>query len=239
MASSNGGYVHNVDVQRYLAFLNDPHNAYPGASKTPNSTYTPRSVLLRYFTNGQGSIDGLLAVVLKEEENHIPTSDTVLEQYLAVFTILLSIGKAQHLNRFIERDYNDDRLPFFDRPRHFPKTESGSFFDAFFDAQWQFCPVRFAKNPVNLQIEPEQILPLKSKEKIKSNARSTIYRVELHEDYDPFGDELGTFDIDLGTNKVSSIPREGEISDAASRRCTPTISKNFKESHASHPMTKS
>lgn len=204
MAFSNGQHGQDVEVQKYLTFLNDPHNAYPGASKTSDSIYTPRSVLLRYFTNGQGSIDGLLGVILKEEGHIIPASDTVLEQYLAVFTVLLSIGQAHYLNRFIERDYNDDRLPFLDRPRHFPKADSGSFFDAFFDAQWRFCPVRLAKNPINLQIEPEQILPLKSKEKIKSNGNSTIYRVKLHEDYDPFGDEPSAFDIDLGTNKVRS-----------------------------------
>lgn len=191
------------EVQKYLRFINQDSNIFRGQSKTSEQLYTPRLLLLGYFTNGNGSIDKLLQEVLADGEEHVvPAGETILDQYLAILTILLTIGQARYLNRFVERDYSDDRLPFFDRPRHFPKSEAGSFFDSFFDAQWRFCPVRFAKNPVNLQIEPEQIIPLKSKEELYSDSASITYRVELHEEHDTFAEARSTFGIDLGSNKV-------------------------------------
>lgn len=205
MAIPSALHDQDIEVQKFLAFLREEQTIYLGESKAEASIYTPRSDLLRYFADGRGSLDDLLKAVLKEEEHIIPASETVIQQYLAVFTILLSIGQAQYLNRFIERDYNDERLPFFDRPRHFPKAVTGSFFDAFFDAQFRFCPIRFAKNPVNLQIEPEQILPLRNKQQIKVVGPAITYKVELHGDYDPFVEDSSPFQIDLGTNTVGMV----------------------------------
>lgn len=199
----DGQATSGSEVQKYLRFINQESNIFRGQSKTSEHLYTPRLLLLQYFTNGSGSIDRLLQEILEQEEEHVfPAGGTILEQYLGTLTVLLTIGQARYLNRFIERDYSDDRLPFFDRPRHFPKSESGSFFDAFFDAQWRFCPVRFAKNPVNLQIEPEQIIPLKSREKLNSGVHSATYRVELHEEYDTFVEVPSTFVADLGSSRV-------------------------------------
>ena len=106
-----------VEVRKYISFLDNERNCYLGQSKIGSSVYTPRTVLAKYFADGEGSIEEMLRAVMKEEEHIIPAGDTVLQQYLALFTILLTIGQGHHLNRFIERDYNDDRLPFFDKPR--------------------------------------------------------------------------------------------------------------------------
>lgn len=201
MAGDAGQPEQPSETSRFLSVLNDDHNIFKGYSKSSENRYIPRSVLARHFAIGGGSLDTLLRETLEEEE-HIPQAETILHQYLDVFSILLSIGKGKFLNRCVERDYSDERLPFFDRPRHFPKSEDGPFFDAFFDAQWKFCPAKMTKNPVNFQIEPEQILPLKRREQIASGASSTTYLVELHEEYDTLGDVNTIFDIDLGIGKV-------------------------------------
>lgn len=174
---------HVSEVSKYLSLLNDTKNTFQGLSKSVGNKYIPRSVLTQYFTLGGGSLDGLLRENLEEGE-HIPQTETILQQYLAVFSILLSIGKGKYLNRCIERRYNDERLPLLDKPRHFPTCDNGSFFDTFFDAQWRFCPATLTKNLINLQIEPEQILPLKRRDRVMSNASSVTYLVEVHEEYD-------------------------------------------------------
>lgn len=189
------------ESSKLLAFLDNERNIFKGFGKSSEDKYIPRSSLSRYFTDEGGSIESLLEEVLKDEE-HAPQAETVLNQYLVVFAILLSIGKGQYLSRCIERDYSDDKLPFFDRPRHFPKSEEGSFFDSFSDAQWRFCPVRINKNPVNFQIEPEQILPLRRREQISRNESSTTYLVEFHEEYDSLSEDSAIFEIDLGIGKV-------------------------------------
>lgn len=210
MAGGAGQPDHSPESNRFLNFLDDERNIFKGFSKSSEARYIPRSVLFRYFTEGSSSIEELLKEVLEDEE-HVPQADTVLNQYLVVFSILLSIGKGKYLVRCIERDYSDDKLPFFDRPRHFPKSEEGSFFDSFFDAQWRFCPTRITKNPVNFQIEPEQILPLKRKEKIASNTSSTTYLVEFHDEYDSLSEDSSTLGIDLGIGKVRSNPFDRTI----------------------------
>lgn len=203
---------HSPETAKFLSFLQNDRNILTGYSKSSEDKYIPRSVLTRYFTLDGGSLDGLLKEVLEEEE-HITQADTILQQYLAVFAILLSIGKGKYLNRCVERDYNDERLPLFDRPRHFPKSEHGSFFDEFFDAQWRFCPVKLTKNPVNLQIEPEQIFPLRRREQVGSNTSSTTYLVEFHEEYDLLSDDNPIFDIDLDVGKVREFHQPRMIPD--------------------------
>lgn len=201
MAGGAGQPDQLSELDKFLTFLNDARNIFKGYSKSSDDRYTPRSILSRYFADAGSSIENLLKEVLEDEE-HIPQGETVLNQYLTVFSILLSIGKGKYLNRCIERDYSDEKLPFFDRPRHFPKSDEGSFFDSFFDAQWRFCPARITKNPVNFQIEPEQILPLKRREQIATNATSTTYLVEFYEEYDSLSENNSIFEIDLGIGKV-------------------------------------
>lgn len=192
----------DIGVQKYLKFLEDDSTAFCSSAKTVSNVFTPRSILLRYFTAGQNSIEELLRVTLQEDAHTIPAAGDVLKNYLVVFTILLKIDKAPFLKRFIERDYNDKRLPFFDKPRHFPKEESGSFFEAFSDTQWRFCPVKLPKNSLSFELEHEQILPLRSKKKVHEDVNSITYRVELHEDYDSFVGQPRSSKVDLGMTKV-------------------------------------
>ncbi|KAK5074750.1 hypothetical protein LTR64_000955 [Lithohypha guttulata] len=204
MAASHGQVSQSNESQAYLVYLSLARNAFIGTSKTSDNIYTPRSVLLKYFTDDYSSLDRLLKAVLKEEQDTLPASETILQHYLATFTILLSLGKGRYLNRFIERGYNDERLPYFECPRFFP--DSASFFGAFVDAQWRYCPVRFPKDPVNLQIEPEQILPVKRLDQISNDGTAVIHRVEIHADYDPFNN--ANVASQLSTSKVSFKVRE-------------------------------
>lgn len=178
--------MENDQVRIYLGYVNEPRNAFIGKSKLGDSVYTPRTSLLRYFQDGRASIDDLLSSVLKEEDVIVPVGSVVLQEYLLVFTVLLLIGKGQYLSHLIERNYGDDKLPFFECPRFFPKPIDGSFFEAFCNIQWRFCPVRLSSNPVNFHLESEQILPLRSKVLVKSDSTSNVFQVELHEEYDPF-----------------------------------------------------
>lgn len=195
---------HVSEVSKYLSFLHDTQNIFQGYSRSSGNKYIPRSVLTQYFALSGVSLDRLLRENLEKDE-HVPQTETILQQYLAVFSVLLSIGKGKYLNRCIERRYNDERLPLLDKPRHFPTSDNGPFFDAFFDAQWKFCPATLTKNLINFQIEPEQILPLKRREKIMSSASSVIYLVEVDEEYDFLIENRSSLDDGSGIVKVRTI----------------------------------
>lgn len=191
-----------TEIQKYLAYLESDKCALSGRCGGSSIAFIPRRSLLSYFGQQTRCIEQLLREAFQEDAHTISEAQVILDHFLVVFTILLRIGKALALPRFVERDYTDERLPFFDRPRHFPKLDS-PFFEAFFDAQWTFCPVKLPKNPENYELEPEQILPLAEKHKIAENTGLCIYRAKIHQEYDPFA---GQKDCDV--DRVSLVLSE-------------------------------
>lgn len=108
------------------------------------------------------------------------------KNYLRVFSILVFIGKAEYITQFIRYPGLDDRhLPFLSPthpPHNWPPIEE--FYPAFYSAQWQFCPQKFAKeNLWNVCFEEDHILPIVEKMQMRKGRSAVIYKIKVLEYY--------------------------------------------------------
>ena len=108
------------------------------------------------------------------------------KNYLRVFSILVFIGKAEYITQFIRYPGLDDRhLPFLSPthpPHNWPPIEE--FYPAFYSAQWQFCPQKFAReNLWNVCFEEDHILPIVEKIQMRKGRNAVIYKIKVLENY--------------------------------------------------------
>jgi len=194
---------HNIEVQRFLKFLRKEQSESPNEKPLTCAHFVPKSSLQQYFERERGSLERLLHAIIDREE-FIPAAEVVRDKYLSILAILVEIGYGAFLTRFVEQDYSDQRLPFDEQPKYFPITPNQSFFDLFAERQWPFCPQPFEKLMENKQMRPKRVLPIISKQLLKESAPATIYRVEIHEEYDQLRDNPDTPQGVLDDSKVSA-----------------------------------
>jgi len=137
------------------------------------------------------SIDGLRSYLTEERLRrllfYVGNSDlyehAVRERYLAVFSILLSIDKAPYLPLFAQNDHmTDGGLPFLtcDAWPQMCKT----IFDEFYEAQWKFCPKQLVYGQLHDKLlHRDMIVPFRSKVLLKDSVDSTVFKVELFDEY--------------------------------------------------------
>lgn len=194
---------HNIEVQGFLRFLDKEQGESPEGNSLPCAHFVSKSSLQQYFQRERGSLKRLLHAVIDQEED-IPEVETVQDKYLSVLAILVRIGYGAFLTRFIEQDYSDQQLPFNEQPKYFPTSSNQSFFDQFAKQQWPFCPQPFEKRMEDRQMRPERVLPVISKQLLKESAPATIYRVDIHEEYDQLRGDPDTLQGILDGSKVSA-----------------------------------
>ncbi|KAK4940175.1 hypothetical protein LTR66_014940 [Elasticomyces elasticus] len=192
------------EADDFLNFLDEPENAITGVSKAESTIFTSSAALQRYLGHGN-TLSRLIRTLLPEEDRILEPS-LILTEYVAVFSTLVTFGHAHLLKRFVDSNFSDEKLPILDKPRRFPKAQDGQdIFEAFFAAQWRFCPLEFRRDKVGVFVEPEQILPIISKELVTKTSTVTTYKVTVHEDYDPFCEGNGS--SILKTSKTLSQPK--------------------------------
>jgi len=122
------------------------------------------------------------------------------------FAILLLIGKGKYIHHFVRHDSLwDDHMPFnaHTRPADFPTTDVDTdFFKKFVERQWQFFPHTFQQDVVDNHLNPERILPIKSKELIGTGGFADLYKITLHAGYDRLTSSLDQRRVRI----ASSIP---------------------------------
>src|SRR5215471_13563971 len=90
-----------------------------GPAPEPNSPFIPLPAVQDYFSD-QGRVKKLLGVMFDPQEHYVDP-DTVRTSYPRVFRILLLLKKGHLIQRFCAHDgLQDGKLPFLERPRHFP-----------------------------------------------------------------------------------------------------------------------
>jgi hypothetical protein len=130
-------------------------------------------------SNEYAILNDLLGALYHDQE--VPRAKEVVGNYSRVFCILVSIGKINFLQRFMECDeLNDAHLPFIECPRQFP-VDAGlpQFFDVFRDAQWKFCPPKIEAN-CNRRLDGREILPFISKKSIGIGSSADIFSIEIY-----------------------------------------------------------
>jgi hypothetical protein len=108
---------------------------------------------------------------------------TVRDRYLAVFSVLLLIDRGPYINNFVQHEeLADERLPFLNR-NDWPEV-CNVIFDEFYEAQWKFCAKRLIYDRLNdTKLPVDMVVPLKRKDKVREGPDSSIFKVELFEEY--------------------------------------------------------
>jgi hypothetical protein len=137
------------------------------------------------------SIDGVRSYLTTERLRRLLLSvgssdtyeDAVRKRYTAVFSILLSINKGIYLATFVQHDHMSDRgLPFL--TCHAWPEASKPIFDEFYEAQWKFCPKQLVFGELHdTWLHKNTVLPFKKKVVCNNGVDSTIFKVELFEEY--------------------------------------------------------
>jgi hypothetical protein len=144
-------------------------------STTQQHKFIPRATLQNYLTPNR---------LRKLLDSH-GELEAIQTGYLAVFAILILIGKGIYITRFIPHDNLDDQhLPF----QHFegwPDDDCLDFKEQFFKAQWQFCAQPLKIRRLNdTRLSPDVIVPITRRTLLKKGIVSSIYVVDIHPEYD-------------------------------------------------------
>ncbi|KAH7409344.1 kinase-like domain-containing protein [Cadophora sp. MPI-SDFR-AT-0126] len=179
----------HAEVQAFHAFLRK-NISY--AVVDPNSASARRGfqsirAIREYFEqNGSARLRELLSGVWYPDEPLVDPDD-ILQNYIAVFCILVELGKGTFIDHFSSRDLSDLRLPFDpgqSPPTHFPTlSDDPNFFHTFCNMQWKYCAPEFKYPMMNIHFEDQRILPIVSKELIAGGGSALLYRVRLHAMY--------------------------------------------------------
>jgi len=113
-------------------------------------------------------------------------SVTILDNYVAVFCILLEMDKGTVIADFVKYELNDWKLPFDpdDEPSPGFPTDSDAvgFYELFCKIQWRFCVPSFEKD-MTRAFEVDRILPIAKIEMIVDSGSALIQMIRLHNSY--------------------------------------------------------
>jgi hypothetical protein len=109
--------------------------------------------------------------------------DMVHDDYLAVFCILIRIGKPKYIAHFTRNPESADRhLPFLNNAGW--SLQCFSFFEDFEVMQWEFCAQDFRIGWLeDVQLPPNKIIPMIKRTLIRKESDFTIEKIEIHPDY--------------------------------------------------------
>lgn len=160
-------FLHHIEKNRQYAVVDE--------SPTSRRAFVPITALRSYLTCE--NISKLL------RSYHLPHHNwkTIQQDYIIIFTILISIGKVPYLQYFLE-GRSDAHLPFRPSEAEDWHFECRKFFTEFSDAQWQFCAQNLEPNRLNgRRIDDKVILPFTKQRRIKHG--KDVYEVEAHPAY--------------------------------------------------------
>jgi len=128
-----------------------------------------------------------ILVALFEPEEPQVYADEILQNFIAIFCILLEIGGGKYIGSFTSTwDLCDQRLPFdpLRAPSPFPIVpEDNRFFERFCEKQWRFCVPNFQFPMIRIHFEEKRILPIIQKDLIAGGGSAMLYRIRLHGSY--------------------------------------------------------
>lgn len=152
-----------------------------------NSYYIPDPDLQAYFSGDKNRrLRNILREISLVASSGPPrvSLNTIQRDYVKVFSILLCIRRGYYIAHFVRYEgLNDQRLPFDERPHHFPSAANSDsdFFSSFYEKQWRFCaPIVEYKR--HNEWQARRILPF-VKDKISGGGSATTYKIVLHPKY--------------------------------------------------------
>jgi hypothetical protein len=155
-------------------------------------SFVPQEALRQYLTNRQ---DRVLRRLLEEFSVDPSRVDTIRENYLFVFVILIQIGEGAKISEFSRLELpRDGRLPFPDGDKQYWPESYHVFFPQFCKEQRQFCVRVWNKRWLNGRVlDDEELLPILKQETIRNGSNSVISEIELFPDHNGFGTSVCVF----------------------------------------------
>lgn len=174
------------EIQAFHAFLqeNVSYAVIDHSSTSARREFQSIKAIREYFEqNGSTRLGDLLLGVWYPDKPLVDPND-ILQNYIAVFCILVELRRGTLVEHFCSRDLSDMKLPFDPSqspPMHFPiVSDNPHFFRAFCDTQWKYCAPEFRYPMTNIHFEDQRILPIVSKELIAGGGSALLYRIRLH-----------------------------------------------------------
>ena len=180
MAESQPEYA--PAIQDFLQWISKSDNSRTGCKGSDNaigSRYIPRVLLEDYLTTAR------IRTLLDELFNNTspaPDPDRVRTNYLRPFAILLSAGLGRLIRHFVNHRYDDNHLPFPNKPGDFPQSATQDLFNEFCKKQWQFCAMQLDYDMTDI-LAKDCILPILKKEKIESGGSAILHKITVDADY--------------------------------------------------------
>ncbi len=165
--------------QAFHGWMRD--NSITGLAVDGDGIFLPYDIISKHLESDEYAIlNDLLSALYQGQAVPIRAKE-VVGAYSRVFCVLLSIGKLNFLQRFMEYDeLNDAHLPFIEHPRQFPvDTRSPEFFENFRNAQWKFCPPDIGVN-CQRRLDERFILPFISRKPIGKGSSAEISSIEIY-----------------------------------------------------------
>lgn len=139
-----------------------------------------------YFKEKNHEKLNAILIALFESDAPPGIAEVIVKDYVAVFSILVYIGKGRHIQNFIEYNLNNQHLPF--NPSHpppdFPNSSDERFFEKFCQQQWRFCCTIFSRDGLyNRHFHAKQILPIVDKQQLGDGASAVLYKIRIHDEY--------------------------------------------------------
>ncbi|KAF2085973.1 kinase-like protein [Saccharata proteae CBS 121410] len=173
---------HDPNIQRFHAHMNSARiRGSLALSSTEQKWFIPFPKVEEYMKDDK-KILNILRVLWPNSD--VPIQPAAIRKgYSRIFCILLSVELGAYIKYFSQYDsLRDDLLPFVSEPAQFPKAPTRNLFESFRDAQWELCAPRF-DGRLDVQYEPDRILPIIKKEKLGEGASAHTYKIILYSWY--------------------------------------------------------
>ncbi|CAG8952521.1 hypothetical protein HYFRA_00009625 [Hymenoscyphus fraxineus] len=165
-----------IHIRTASYFAKEPHQIDECAAFTPISAVTSH-------LEEDGRLEDILDALFQPDGG--PEADILLPNYVAIFCILIEIGKGTAIEHFVRQGLNDKHLPF--DPQHAPAdfppdTSDGTFYQRFCEMQWRFCVPDFERG-VERVFHNRSLLPIVKKRAVAEGGSAKLFEIEVHSSY--------------------------------------------------------
>jgi hypothetical protein len=190
-------------------------------------SFMPQEILRSYFTvDGIGKISQILSEVFQSEDFPVHPS-LILRGHLAVFCVLLRIGKGTYIEHFAHyEELSDQRLPFDQdhSPACFPSAEGDPMFlQRFCENQCMYCVPTFDSHMLHMHFGRQRLLPITEQKVLERRGNAIKYRVKL---YGPYNKLLPAESEMVSSSADPPMPSASTSTNILSRLETPTLTRS-------------
>ena len=178
------------------------------AIRTPcghgEGSFIPKELLHRYLS--RKNLLKLLSAL------HIPAGclDSIENNLLRVFVILIQIERASSISSFVESsDVKDSNLPFHEKDISKWPEDCHDFFDEFYNRQWEYCVKKWGikgeDKLTGFKLPEKALLPIVNETILRNGSNSRTLKIGLHPDYNGLRQDVSAQSLESLSTDVFRI----------------------------------